>query len=383
MTDSLLNIINIQDLQKTRKPSDSITMPKQNTLVTVTILERLELGVKVLIDGKLFIAIINENVAMQEELIAWVTDSEKFELSLNLSNQFRENSNYILSEINTRFGFSNSVSANKILTKIIEERKPVIKSKVKLLFEYIQQNQLKLSDSQIFLLINILWDEKGNSTNFIEELFENILSEPFENVCKQLFEITNEIIFAKIPSFIIQQINKTVYDSSTDNVDALYNKKEIITKAVISLNNYLTNETLIGNRDVVEKYVEYGTKYILQKTILQQYNCYPEFVIAKNENELILIMLEIKKYYSNSGEAFYNIVFKQNAIPLELKGIVRNKFLSGNIIIDDEKLDVELIRKFQQDLKQNWDINSHISFNQNNDSKQTNRSLENGINAFA
>jgi len=383
MTDSLLNIINITDLPRTRKSNTSAKTPLKNTLVTVTILEKLSQGVKVLIDGKLFIAIINENVAIQEELIAWVADSEKFELTLNLSTQFKKNSSDILLEIILKLGLSNNINTNTMLTKIIEERKPVIKSKVNLLIEFISQNQMKFSDSQLSLLINILWGEKENSIKLAEELFGNITKEPFEDICKQLFEVTSEIIFVKIPSFILQQINRTIFDSQTDNIEALYNKKEIIIKSVISLNNYITNESMMENRNILEKYIEYGTKYILQKTILQKYDYYPEFVIAKNENELILIILEIKKYFLNSGEAFYNIVFKQNAIPLELKGIVRNKFLSGNILMDDEKLDVELLRDFQQELKQKWDMNSHISLNETDNSKVTNSRFESGINIFA
>jgi len=385
MKDSSLNIINIDDLPVVRKSSKRIVMPKRNTLVTVTILERLNNGVKVLIDGKLFIAIVSENVELQEELIAWVSDNEKLELSLNLSNQYNSSSNYILDQIISKLGLINNISTNAILAKIIEERKPVIKSKVKLLLAFISDNKMELSDSQLSLLINILWSERGNSTKLAEELFENLFVETFEIVSNNLFEATKEIIYTKIPSFILKQINKTIYDEKLDNTIALNGKRELIIEAIKNLNNNLLANKNVEDKEVIEKYIEYGVKYILQKSALQHFDYFPDFVIAKNGNGLLLIMLEIKKYYSNNGEAFYNIIFKHNAIPIELKGIIRNQFLSSNVIVNIKNNEVvsEKIKNFQNELKTNWEINSHITLNETKNSKLIDSQLESGINAFA
>ncbi len=279
----------------------------------------------------------------------------------------------------------NNISTSTILEKIIEERKPVIKSKVNLLLDFILDNKMELSDSQLSLLVNILWSERGSSTKLAEELFENLFNEPFELVIKHLFEATKEIVYAKIPSFIMQQINETIYDESIDNTVALNGKKEIIIEVIKSLNKNLTVNKNVEDRNIIEEYIEYGTKYILQKSALQNFDYYPDFVIAKNENDLLLIMLEIKKYYSNNGEAFYNIIFKHNAIPVELKGIVRNQFLSSNIIVNIENKEAvaEQVINFQKELKNTWEINSHITLNETKNSKLINTQLESGINAFA
>ncbi len=375
MTENITNIINYDALTGIRHSGNPSLMPKTNTLVSLELIERLDKGVKVLIDGKLFIAIIDEIVPLKEELLAWVTSVNKFSLTLNFEKQLAKNRDFLLKEITHKLKIPYNKSTENILEKIIKEKKPLIKSKVIQLLELMDEVNVDHNKLQLMLLINIVWHNSANENNFAKDIVNNLFNESFEDVCKQFAESTKELLFTEIPPFIIKEINnKIIFDEGTNNTIALGSKTEAVIGLIKYLNDFLEINKYKANNLQIVKFIKFGSRYILQKLVLQEYNYYPDFIIAKRNNDLALIMVEIKKYLINNSKPVYNLKFKYKNEPIELDGLLKDYFLIGNIMTDTTNYEqvnnkVEIFRK---NLWQKRNIGSNISINK----KEQNRSLE-------
>ncbi len=86
MKDDIINIINLENITRVRSSLNIENyLPGKKSIVKLIPIQYLEQGVKVLIDGKLFIAFIDSKIPIKEEIIAQVKSVSPFSLSLNLS----------------------------------------------------------------------------------------------------------------------------------------------------------------------------------------------------------------------------------------------------------------------------------------------------------
>jgi len=375
MTENITNIINYDALTGIRHPGNTALMTKPNTLVSLELIERLDKGVKVLIDGKLFIAIIDEIVPLKEELLAWVTSVNKFSLTLNFEKQLTKNGDLLLKEISHKLKIPYGNRTGSILEKIIKEKKPLIKSNIIQLLELIDEVNVHPSKMQLMLLINIVWHSSANERNFAKDIINNLFNQSFDEVCKQVLDSTKELLFADIPPYIIQEINnKLIYSEEDNNTIALTSKTETIIELIKNLNNYDELNRSKPKNSKIEKFIEFGSKYVLQKMILQEYNYFPDFILVKHNNDLTLIMVEIKKYLVKNNKPVYNLKFKYKNEPIELEGLLKDYFLIGNVITDltDFNLINNKIENFRKNLWHRNNTGANISIN----NKEQNRSLE-------
>ena len=79
--------------------------------------------------------------------------------------------------------------------------------------------------------------------------------------------------------------------------------------------------------------------------------------------ELTIIHYSIKKLYDSNNLNSYKILFKHEALPFQLSGIIRDKFLVGNIEIDEELVASEEIDSLNESLFNRWGFRSEISKN--------------------
>ncbi len=372
MTENITNIINYDDLTGIRHPGNLSLMPKTNTLVSLELIERLDKGVKVLINGKLFIAIIDEPVPLKEELLAWVTSANKLSLSLNFEKQLANNKDKLLKEIIAKLKLPNDISNKPVIERIIKEKKPIIKSKVIQLIELVKSMNIDFDRNQFILLVNIVWNNSTDENNFAKDIVENLFAEPFEDVCKKVVASLKELLFANITPFIINEINnKLVYNEEENNSIALQSKTDSIITIIKSLNNYLEFNKPANNKLLLEKFIEYGSKYILQKMILEEYSFYSDFIAVKHNNDIATIMVEIKKTNSGSNNHSYTLKFKYKNKPLAFDGLVKDYFLIGNFMMElSNEINIDdKIEKFRKELWLKNNINSNITVNSNNQNK--------------
>ncbi|MCB0742680.1 MAG: hypothetical protein KDC67_02150 [Ignavibacteriae bacterium] len=376
MKETIKNMINFESITRMRSSvnPDSFLSDK-NTLVSLIPLEYYKNSAKVLINGKLFFAQIEENVPIKEELVALVVESNPFTLSLNFTNYFKKNRSILLDQIIERINITNNDANKELLTQLIKEELPIIKSKFLQLEKLTKK--IKVKDLELSLLINLVWKYSENDSYTIYELYENLFSLSFNMVCKNLFNEIKEILLTQEDNYLLNEINlNLIYDEKQINTKVFQSKNEII----INLVKYLS-ETKISSKNI-ENFIKYSTMYIMQKSVLKDYDYHPDFVIIKKRGELSLIKYNAKKMYLTNGMPAYKLEYEVDNLPIKLNAYMRNNFLIGNIdaINNDSKTIQKEVETLKENLSTKWQINSEINMSEEDIYLTENSRHKSGIN---
>jgi hypothetical protein len=362
MKDDIINIINLENITRVRSSlSIENSLPGKKSIVKLIPIQYLEQGVKVLIDGKLFIAFIDTKIPIKEEIIAQVKSVSPFSLSLNFSTEVTNSEDFLIDQIIKKFNLKNKNSVRKTIFNIIQDGHILIKSKIVQLLQltkYIKSEGIEFS-----LLVDLVWNNNSETKKYIEELYESLFDESFEEVCKKFYSAVNELMFSQLPQYLIQKINTTlVHNEASQSSIAILDKSEAVLEIIKLFNNDKGASRVDKN---TSQFIRYGTKYILQKSVLKEYDYYPDFIILKSEGRELLIHYSIKKVISFNNSARYKIIFKNDALPFELTGIIRDNFLHGNIEVKEEVALSETISSLEENLFNHWGFRSSIRLNSN------------------
>ena len=362
MKDDISNIINLESITRVRNSmSLNGKLPTKNTLVKLIPLEYIEQGVKVLIDGKLFIAFIDGKIPIKEEIIAYVNSASPISLSLNFSSKNKKDENYFVDQILKKFALKDSAEIRNTIKKVIEEGNILIKSKILLFSEMnccIKANGLEYS-----LLMNLVWNNNDKNRNFIEELYDELFNETFENVCNNLFASINNLLFSKLPQFLSQKIRDSlIYNEEIINTDSLTSKVDQTYSLIKQFNEIKGSCSQTEQKDISD-FVTNGAKYILQKSVLKDYDYYPDFVIVNRNSELSVIHYSIRKIQTSNNQKSYKILFKHEDIPFQISGILRDKFLVGDIAINEELVNSNEVNSLEECLFDHWGFRSNLTKN--------------------
>ncbi len=360
MKEIIKNMIDFDEITRVRSSVGSIFhMPKKNSLVSLIPLEHYKNSVKVLINGKLFLAQIDEGIPLNEEIIALVIEDKPFTLSLNLAHYFHKNQSFLLDQIIAKLNIKNNTTTRTALTDIINNELPVIKSKCLQLEELTKV--IKVKDLELSLLINLVWHYKEEEFISLKDLFENLFVNPFSDVVDNIFRTLKEILFAEEDNYLQSQLNsKLIFNENSDYSHAIGKQTEII----YGLIKYL-NETKVKNNSIRYDFIKYSTIYILQKSVFKDFDFFPDFLVIRRNNSLSLIKYSFKRMYLSKDKPSYKLEFENKDLPIKLKGFLRNNFLMGameNEVVENISLINELDR-FKNRLSNSWQINSDITIN--------------------
>lgn len=362
MKDDIINIINLENITRVRSSLNIENyLPGKKSIVKLIPIQYLEQGVKVLIDGKLFIAFIDTKIPIKEEIIAQVKSVSPFSLSLNFSTAVTNSDDFLIDQIIKKFSLKNKNSVRTTIFNVIQEGHILIKSKIVQLLQltkYIKSDGIEFS-----LLVDLVWNNNSETKKYIEELYESLFDESFEEVCEKFYSAVNELMFSQLPQYVIQKINATlVHNEASQSSLAILDKSEAVLEIIKLFNSDKGASSVEKN---TSQFIKYGTKYILQKSVLKEYDYYPDFIILKSEGRELLIHYSIKKVISFNNSARYKIIFKNDALPFELTGIIRDNFLHGNIEVKEEVALSETISSLEENLFNHWGFRSSIKLNSN------------------
>ncbi len=359
MKDTIKNMIDLESITRVRNSANTEVLQfEKYSLVNLIPIEYFKNSAKVLINGKLFIAQIEQNIPLHEELISLVVETNPFTLSLNLFPVFRKNKGLFLDQIIHKFKIRNSKENRELITKVIESEMPVIKSKLINLGKLTQK--LKVKDLELSLLINLIWSYSDSEVPIISDLYENLFSLSFSTVCRNLFEEIKEILLNNEDHFLLNEINTNlIYDESRENKIALQSKSEELFKILKYLNGHKNNNSS-------DNFIKYSTIYILQKSVFKDYDYFPDFAIIKMKNGLMFLKYNIKKLYLSNEMPSYALEFEHEEIPVKVKGYLRNNFLLGNIDSENTENDLLLkeINELRNKLNKKWNINSDLNISE-------------------
>lgn len=375
MKDTIKNMIDFESITRIRSSVNTEILPfGKNNLVNLIPIEYFKNSAKVLINGKLFIAQIEQNIPLQEEIISLVVETNPFTLSLNLFPIFKKNRNSFLDQITNKFKIKNSKENRLLITEIIESELPLIKSKLINLGKLTQK--LKVKDLELSLLINLIWKYSDSEIPVISDLYENLFSISFTSVCKNLFEEVKELLLGDEDHYLLNEINTNlIYDESRENTKALQSKSEEFFKILKYLNSHKNNTLADG-------FIKYSTMYILQKSVFKDYDYFPDFAIVKKKSGLTYIKYHVKKLYLSNEMPSYVLEFEHEEIPVKVKGYLRNNFLLGTIDSDNtaNELLLKEISALQNKLNKKWSINSDLNISEDGICVTENSIHKKGIN---
>ena len=222
--------------------------------------------------------------------------------------------------------------------------------------------KVNVSGLEFSLLINLVWEYSKDGSSFISNLYEDLFNETFDEVCEKLFSITKKVLFTDIAPFILHQLNADlIYSEEENNSHAIINKNKSVLSIIKSINEAYPR----SKSDMLETFIKYGSSYILQKSVLKEYDYYPDFVIVRHGGELTLVKYNIKKTHSKNDVPIYKLSFKHENLPFELTGIIRDRFLVGNISLEENKVEEysEEIDSFEDLLQSKENISSDVKIN--------------------
>lgn len=364
MKEDIRNIINFENLTKVRNSINvGNSLPAVNSIVNLVPIEYMDKGVKVLIDGKLFIAFIEERIQPKEEILAIVKSTNPFSLSLNLKSSLLRFENPFAKLVLKKLNLPSTTLYKNIVNQVIEEGKILIRSKLVSLENLLQK--IKPTGMEYTLLIDLIWHNDENDQEYIEDLYYNLFDEKFKDVCEKLAVAINELLFSEIPQHIVHEINNSLIYSEREKCEkAILNKVNTIIEIIKMLNEI--GDKSILNRKSIDAFIYYGTKYVMQKSVLKDYDYYPDFVIVNTGKSNSIIHYGIKKYYGTNNEVYYKLSFLSNQFPVKLSGFIKERLMIGEVEMENYNSFDEYIKPFEEMLWDKHGFRSDIKSKNNN-----------------
>lgn len=287
-------------------------LPAVNSTALLNVLEKINNTYKVLINGKVFQTQLPINVEKGDEVLARVLQQYPFTLALDkFENLLISDAGGLLSLLE-KLQLAKSALSEKILRLVIANKKALTRSKLEKIIDYIEKAGIDFDESQLVLLINLIWDNSNEGFKDTANSYHKIFDMSFEKLSAEIFESLLRLNRLNLPQEIYFKINEAmIFDYENEahqfNLVSVGDKSdEFLSLArVIEIEagkNELTAPALL-ELEVLQGLL---IKYILQKAIYNKYSIYPEFVIIKFRSRLELINYRFEKS-TNGKEDTYKI----------------------------------------------------------------------------
>ncbi len=284
----------------------TIQVPPKGSLVSLTVLDKIGANYKLLINGNLFQATLPVAVASGEELIGKVIKQNPLVISLNqLPNLFANPG--LLETILLKFDLQNSLISKSIIQRLAADKRPLIKSKIQDISEFINFWGKEVDELLLGLLIQFFWnsDKKFNKDELKEILLPFDI--PFEKICEKIFGL----IVANYSQFSaknMQWLRETFLVELNENAlpgKMFTGELAKYVQLLEELKNLNSEFPFAFRADLYLLLL----KYLLQKAEFNSFGIFPDFLIAKDDEKLFLIMFLFEK----TKDRNYNKIIKINA----------------------------------------------------------------------
>lgn len=276
-------------------------LPAVNSTALLNILEKFNNNYKVLINGKVFQTQLPVNAEKGDEILAKVLQQYPFTLALDKFDNLLNAESGALILLLDKLQLSKTALSEKILRYVIANKKSLTKSKLEKLINYVEKAGIDFDESQIVLLINLIWDNSNEGFKDVANSYHKIFDMSFEKLSSEIFESLLRLNRLNLPQEIYLKINEAmIFDY--ENEAHQFNLVSVGDKSDEFLSLARTIEAEIEKNILIESSIQeleviqsLMIKYILQKSIYNKYNIYPEFVVVKFRSRLELINYKFEK----------------------------------------------------------------------------------------
>jgi len=310
-------------------------LPKENSIVFMEIIEKKGDNFRLLIDGKVFQSKLPFNISEGEQLFAKVASREPFTLVINDFSRTAMPNQALISNVLTRFDIKDTDLNKNLIDKVISSKKVLGKSKFKRMLEYLEAQDQKIDDLQLSLLVQIFWSFEKEKEYIKTNELRRFLKISFEDIAENLKNIIIEINQLNPSDPITIELNnlflyKIPFDKKL-NFDRDKKTAELI-EAVNSVH-------LIGSAINPERLKELKNNlllYLIQKSLYNFYNFFPDFLITQNSNNFDTVIYFIQPVPNTMGILSFEVNFSinKNASKTGFEGILTHDTIKFDVYND-------------------------------------------------
>jgi len=313
-------LLNLEQSEGSNPLNKLLNLPKNDSLVEVFVLRKEVDNYKVLIEGKVFLTKLPVNAANGETLVGKVIKINPFTISLDNLTGNKEITEQTIGMIINKIGLLRSENSNRIVKNLLIAKKPLIKSKIEKLSEYLEENHI--SDELLNLLILLITD-KDWEENLSDKNLPAIFNDGLNKIMYEIFSLVIEI--HKDYRYEFPELKNRIIYNDPEEFRGSLNYYELFEKLNESIKINSNNHFLVQRLELLRIAI---IKMFFQKRYYSRINRNPEFIIIKKDNEfeLIKFLLERNKdkdenYYlslsmspDNLGEVLVEAVYNDERL---------------------------------------------------------------------
>lgn len=325
-------------------------LPKVNSIVFLEVIEKKGDNFRILINGKVFQSKLPFKVGEGEQLFAKVLSKEPFTLVINdFGKQTMANQAFI-STVIANFDLKDNDFNKSLIDKIVSSKKVLSKSKLKRIVEYFEATGQKVDDLQLSLLVQIFWSfEKEQETLKNEEL-SKFLKTSFDDLAANIKFLLIELNDLYPDELITTELNSIFLYRIPFSENRIIDRDKKVYELMELINSNQYSNSLI-NPDKLSELKQALLLYIIQKSLYNYYNFFPDFLITKINYNYDIVIYFIQPRSNKLGilsfETNYSIKSGSNKIGFE--GVLSHDSIKFNVYTESSQ-----ITKLSYKLK-NWD----------------------------
>lgn len=256
-------------------------------------------GLKLKIAGSIFQASAAFNIKTGESFIARVISLNPFTLSLGNILQGRTMDKALIEMILSKLKLKDSSEVKKLLKAAIEEKKPILKSRLEELSERLEKSGLDLDEQQLAFLVQYFLDERRSYESEGHSSLDLFRYTP-SGITARIFEDVKEIM-ARQPGRADGGIGPKILsgltvDASSDPIDTALSLKDSFKNILKTIEILSDNNS--GDLPVYKKLRDDLLQYALLRSAYQKTGRYPEFMIIRDGDDLSLLEFEISEEHT-------------------------------------------------------------------------------------
>lgn len=281
--------------------------PAENSIVLLKAFEKVDNGFKLLINGDIFIAKLPIQVKTGETLLGKVISSNPLVIGLDNFVHLKFIDQQFITSLAEKLGFKPDRFNIDLFGKLIGGKKALIKSKIEDMIE-ISEPDFALTEMQMGMLINLLWSANYSDKNELFYEIKVIKEIPFDKLCNEIFKSITRLNNLNLPIEIYDKIKGCFFIDINYPANVSENRIEDIIKLSVYLEEFSEKyKVLRTESEEISNFNYKIMQYVLQKSIYNNFNYYPDFYVILNNKELDLIIYSIEIIEGSTGGKYYKL----------------------------------------------------------------------------
>ncbi|MDP4172798.1 MAG: hypothetical protein Q8933_02410 [Bacteroidota bacterium] len=366
------NIAGLQQLDSLKPSVVTVigkALPAVNSFVEISVLGKSSNIFRLLIDGNVFQSKLPVNLLAGESFLAKVISTDPFTLSLDNLLSLSNLSELKIAQLLSKLNIKASPLSDQLFKAFVSARKVIVKSRFEKLLDIIEKNNLKLDDSQLQFLINVL-DTNENSYENLSESFVSTFKHSSAALSEEILNCATDLLGShqmpeelktKVKDALLIRQNLSEEESVSELLMVFRKRTKLQAELIQSLNEALHSGALnesVGKN--VFRMIDLLTRYIFLKANNCKVGIYNDFFIAETEDGLQIFEYSVEKPSFTNESYGFHLKMKPDLLgQIQIDGYFSGNNLFTTFISSDntaeslKSLSGELVEKIKNGLNIN------------------------------